>query len=303
MVRAWMNLFQLVKPDLLVLDFSPTAMLAAQIAGVRHCTIGLGFFLPPRLTPVPAFIPEVDQERLCRSEELLLNAINQVRSQCGAQALPCFADFFDADLDLLTTWPELEHYPQRQNARYWGPVLMRVGGKPPNWRDGSANRVFVYLYGNYPQLDTVLQALESSGIDALIYCPGVSEKILQRYHGERLKFSKELYAFDQVLAGAGALICHGNFGTVWEGMLAGKPLLCLPVHMEQYIATLQLVRLGVAIQPEIGASAGTLRSAILELFTQPSYQAVAERIALKYRHHDAKAQLEQLVDASTIGLR
>ena len=25
MVRAWMNLFQLVKPDLLVLDFSPTA--------------------------------------------------------------------------------------------------------------------------------------------------------------------------------------------------------------------------------------------------------------------------------------
>ena len=50
---------------------------------------------------------------------------------------------------------------------------MRVGGKPPNWRDGSANRVFVYLYGNYPQLDTVLQALESSGIDALIYCPGV----------------------------------------------------------------------------------------------------------------------------------
>ena len=41
-------------------------------------------FLPPRLTPVPAFIPEVDQERLCRSEEFC-NAINQVRLRNAAR--------------------------------------------------------------------------------------------------------------------------------------------------------------------------------------------------------------------------
>ena len=97
------------------------------------------------------------------------------------------------------------------------------------------------------------------------------------------------------------MICHGNFGTVWEGMLTGKPLLCLPVHMEQYIATLQLVRLGVAIQPEVGASAGTLRSAIL-IVRATKLPGCRRAHRLEIRHHDAKAQLEQLVDASAVGL-
>lgn len=302
MVRAWIRLFQLLKPDLLVLDFSPTAMLAAHIAGIRHCTIGLGFFLPPRLTPVPAFISSANQERLRHSEELLLRSLNEVRMQLGAAPLTCFADFFDTELDLLTTWPELEHYPQRRNARYWGPILMRVGGKQPDWREGAVARVFVYLYGHFPQLETVLQAIESSGVDALIYSPGISEKLLERFSNERMKFSKELYAFDCVLIDADALICHGNFGTAWEGMLAGKPMLCLPVHMEQYIATTQLVRLGVAIQPGSDVSAELLTQAIHALLHQPGYRQVAERIADKYRNHDAKTQLTKLVDASTLGL-
>jgi UDP:flavonoid glycosyltransferase YjiC (YdhE family) len=303
MVRAWIGMFELLTPDLVMLDYSPTAMLAASVAGVRHCTIGPGFFLPPRATPVPGFVRTTNQERLCRSEELLLKSINVVRTQCGAPPLANFAEFFDADLDFLTTWPELDHYPQRKNARYWGPVLLRLGGKSPDWREGSASRVFVYLYGNFPKLETILQAIEMSGVDALIYCPGASETLLQRFRSARLNFSKELYAVDQVLAEAGVLICHGNFGTVWEGMLAGKPLLCLPVHMEHFIATQTLVRLGVAIQPPSEASAEWISGAILRLLTEHEYRSVAGGIALKYRRHNPRIHLEQLVDASTDSLQ
>jgi len=72
--------------------------------------------------------------------------------------------------------------------------------------------------------------------------------------------------------------------------------------MEQYIATQELVRLGVAIQPQNEATAEWLTSAIQEVLTLPGYKAAAERIALKYRRHDATAQLEQLVDVSTAAL-
>lgn len=301
MVRAWIRLFELFRPDLVALDFSPTAMLASHIAGVRHFTIGMGFFLPPRLTPVPAFVDGADHERLCRSEATLLDSINLARRHLGASRLACFADFFDTDLDLLTTWPEIEHYPQRTGVRYWGPILMRLPGKAPDWRMGTAPRIFVYLYGSYPKLDVVLEGIESSGVDALIYCPGATELVTNRFGTGRIKFSKEIYAFDRVLVDANVLICHGNFGTVWEGLLHGKPMLCLPVHMEQSIATRKLVELGVAIQPGSEMTVKSIKEELLRLVTQPEYRAAAQRVALKYQHHNALAQLDALVDASTVG--
>jgi UDP:flavonoid glycosyltransferase YjiC (YdhE family) len=302
MVRAWIRLFELFRPDLVVLDFSPTAMLAAHIAGVRHCTIGLGFFLPPRLTPVPAFVDGADHARLCRSEATLLESVNVVRTHLGAPPLSCFADFFDTELDLLTTWPEIEHYPQRQGGRYWGPILMRLASKGPDWRVGTAPRVFVYLYGNYSKLDIVLQAIDSSGVDALVYCPGAPDSITCRFGSDHLKISKVMYAFDRVLVDAAALICHGSFGTAWEGLLHGKPMLCLPVHMEQLIATQRLVELGVGIQPGSDMTVESIKDALMRLITQPKYKANAQRIALKYQRHSASDQLDALVDASTKGL-
>jgi UDP:flavonoid glycosyltransferase YjiC (YdhE family) len=302
MTRAWIRLLQLLKPDLLVLDFSPTAMLAAQIAGIRHCSFGAGFFLPPHLSPVPAFRPSANHEQLCRSEGLVLAAINQVRDQLGAAPLACFADFFASVPELLATWPELDHYPQRRGARYWGPVLLRVGGKTPDWRADATKRVFVYLFGHDARLEAVLHAVAASGADALIYCPGIPSQLLQRFSSERMKFSTTLYAVDRVLAQADALICHGNFGTVCEGLLAGTPMLCLPVHMEHHISATQLVDLGVAIVPPSDASVANLTAAIHDLLHQPRYREAAGRIALKYKDHDVAAQLAQLVEASTAGL-
>jgi UDP:flavonoid glycosyltransferase YjiC (YdhE family) len=219
----------------------------------------------------------------------------------GASRLACFADFFDTDLDLLTTWPEVEHYPQRTGARYWGPILSRLPGKAPDWRIGSAPRAFVYLYGNYRKLDVVLQAVELSGIDALVYSPGAPESITNRFGNAHIKFSKEIYAFDRVLVDAAALICHGNFGTVWEGLLQGKPMLCLPVHMEQSIATQRLVEFGVAIQPGNDMTVESIKDALLRLLIHPEYRAAARRVASKYQHHNASAHLDGLVDASTAG--
>jgi len=300
MVRSWIHLLQAMAPDLLVLDFSPTAMLAAQILGLRHCTIGHGFFLPPKEVPVPGFIPSADAERLRRSEQALLRSINAARTTLGAGTLNCFADFFQADLDLLTTWPELEHYPTRQSARYWGPVLMRVGGKPPVWKQTGLGRLFVYLYGHYPKLEEVLQAIDASGVEALIYAPGISDALLKRYANERMTISKEMYDMGQVLAEADALICHGSFGTVWEGLLAGVPMLCLPVHMEQFLATSSLTSLGAAIQLGADAAKETMVAAIRDLLQQPDFSRSAESIAKKYGNYDPAAQINELVDAGLL---
>ena len=98
---------------------------------------------------------------------------------------------------------------------------------------------------------------------------------------------------------ADALLCHGNFGLVCEALLAGKPVLCLPLQMEQYILTQRLVELGAAIQPDSQPTLPWLMHAITAVLTQPGYTRAAESFARKYRRHDPAVQLEQMVDVST----
>lgn len=298
MVRSWIELLRALAPDVLVLDFSPTAMLAAQILGLRHCTIGHGFFLPPRSVPVPGFAARADATRLMHSEDALLAAINQVRAAHRAEPLPHFADFFAADLDLLTTWPELEHYPQRSGARYWGPVLLRTAANPPQWQRTDRARLFVYLYASHPKLETMLQALEESGVEAWVYVPGISEDVARSFAGERLRFSRKMHAMDKMLADVDAVVCHGNFGTLWEAMLAGRPALCLPVHVEQDIATKALVERGAAIALPADVSAELAKREIHDVLQQPAYRQAAGQIARQYSGYDSRGQLARMVESS-----
>ncbi len=301
MVRAWIGLFKLVAPDLLVLDFSPTAMLAAHILGLHHCTIGHGFFLPPRMTPVPAFVPDADPDRLARSEEALLRSINRARAMFGKTPLACFGDFFDTDLDLLTTWPEIEHYPQRKAGQYRGPILMRLPREAPKWRDGSEHRVCVYLYGSYPKIEIVLRAIDASRVDAALFIPGVPENLLRQFRNDRMRFFSAPFALEELLVDANALISHGNFGTVWEGLLSGKPMLCLPVHMEQWIVTQRLTDLGAGIRSGQDLTVDAINAHLEYLVTQQDFGAAAGRIARKYRNHNVAGHLEHLVNASCDG--
>ena len=53
MVKAWRQLFALVRPDLLILDHAPTALLASYGGKIPRTIIGSGFSSPPRITPMP----------------------------------------------------------------------------------------------------------------------------------------------------------------------------------------------------------------------------------------------------------
>lgn len=50
--KAWINLFTLIKPDLIIADHSPTAVLAARCLDIKSSTYGTGFFIPPNVVMV-----------------------------------------------------------------------------------------------------------------------------------------------------------------------------------------------------------------------------------------------------------
>ena len=86
LASAWRNMFRMLRPDLVVCDHSPTALLASRGLPARRALIGSGFCCPPDVTPwavyppPPGMTPRDDDEpeALASDERRLLGRVNRV---------------------------------------------------------------------------------------------------------------------------------------------------------------------------------------------------------------------------------
>ena len=110
LVKGWRNLHTLIKPQLLIADHAPTALLASHGLGVPRVLYGSGFFSPPRTTPLPSMRPwqQVPAQRLVDSERAALLMINQVLTDFDLQGLDNLAQLFDVDEDFLMSPEEFD---------------------------------------------------------------------------------------------------------------------------------------------------------------------------------------------------
>ena len=84
-VRAWRGIFDLVRPAVVVQDYSPYALLALQGYEARSLLLGTGFACPPDIHPLPDIRAWQNHypERLQMTEQQVLEVLNaQLVSQC-----------------------------------------------------------------------------------------------------------------------------------------------------------------------------------------------------------------------------
>jgi UDP:flavonoid glycosyltransferase YjiC (YdhE family) len=144
MIKAWTSLISLIQPDLIIADHAPTTLIAAKVLGIPRATIGTGFQLPPSTTPVPNMRPWVDvpPERLTQSDQSVLRTINAVMESLSARPLERLSDIFECSKHFLITFSELDPYPSRSDAHYYGPILAPATGAAPEWPLGDGPKVF-----------------------------------------------------------------------------------------------------------------------------------------------------------------
>lgn len=296
MAAAWRNLYQLVRPDLIVFDHAPTALLAARGLSARRATIGTGFCCPPPVTPFPDFRPWLPNPALTllRDEEQLLANANQVLEAWQVAPLGRLADLYhDVDDTFLTTFPELDHYPARGGATYYG-AWVTAGGLPPDWPAAAGKRIFAYLkpFATLPELMTALRDLQ---FPTLVFLDGMNPSLRDNYESPALRFAPARLDLQAVGATCDLAVLNGGHNATVVMLLAGRPTLHVPLNLEQAYNGSSVARLeaGLGALPERPQD---YRPVLRELLVNDRYRDGAQRFAARYEHYDADEQIRRISD-------
>jgi UDP:flavonoid glycosyltransferase YjiC (YdhE family) len=296
LVAAWRHLFDLVRPDVVVMEFSPVALLALQGYPARRVVLGTGFYCPPDVSPLPDLRPwrKNYPDRLLRTETRVLDRLNGVLTRLGEPPLGRVGELYTrVEANFLATLPELDHYGERAGACYVGPISS-VDGVPPRWPAGHGPRVFAYLRP-FATLRVLLGALQRLGGPTLIHMVGLEIAPLQQAAPAHMRFESEPLDMDPTARECDLAVLYAPHDTTARLLLAGKPLLLLPQHLEQRIVAARAARLGAAVTVADG-EAKQMVAGLQAVVAEPRFGEAARRFAARHATTSSRIARERVLD-------
>ncbi len=253
-LNNWRQLYEEVKPDLVLFEHSPTALIAAYGCQFKKIVVGSGFTAPPgkhspgapfapfpTTTPLPAVI-----QGLLQDDAEVLKLINSARSQLNLSHLPhMHAIFGQADDCFLMTWLMLDPFGPRAGGSYLGIEAPRPAALP-HWPRTDGPKVFAYLHA-FPSLVPLLQNLQSCNASAVLFVRNLPHSVRDAFEGSGLHFVDQPVDLNGVAQQADWVINHGNHSTAAYFAAKGVPQFFIPLHQEHLFLARNLVRLGAAV--------------------------------------------------------
>jgi UDP:flavonoid glycosyltransferase YjiC (YdhE family) len=247
LTQGWFNLFHSFRPEIVVADFSPTAVLAARMRDIPFLLVGNGFEIPPATIPLPPFpgFALAISRHAAESEQLVVRNANVVARALGGRPLEALAEIVYPERALLATYPELDHYGERLDTRYIGPLLGELQLPTVAWPGGAPRGIFVCVRPNTVSAGAILGAL--SQIEAPVVCVavGFTAGSLRRFGACNIRFESQPVALAQIAPTADLCVSYGAEGTMMTFLRAGTPIVLSPGHVEAKLSARRLKALGV----------------------------------------------------------
>jgi UDP:flavonoid glycosyltransferase YjiC (YdhE family) len=298
-LKAWINLYRLYRPEVVVLDYSPTARLAAHVMQIPTVLIGTGFELPPAEDPLPLFPghPLATPALRAAADRQTLEHVNAALTANGYLPMDSLSRLVEGEATFLTTIAELDHYPARAGATYVGPIADSSHGLRLDWPSDSRKRVFAYLRPEMRNLREVLEGLRVADVSVIAYAPGIEGGLAKRFESRTFQFAPSPVQYDSVLRQADICISYGPAGTVAAGLLRGVPQLILPMHVESQLTSHRVESLGVGRCVGSEFTSQDVSRLVTLLSNSIDYKLRARSIADRYRSLLAGNAVDTIVAA------
>lgn len=298
MLSAWQELVKAIAPDLIVLDSSPTALLATRDMGIKRVAYGPGYAIPPATTPLPnlRIWQKVPPAEIKRREDAAIEVINQAAEKSNISPIKDLRDLFQTDDQCLLTLQELDHYERRESADYLGPRFNVDTGDEVQWPDVYEKKLFAYIRPDSKFFVELLAQLKEYPVNAVISAPGIPEKLKDKYEAPHLHFSSTPVRIAQMQKECDAAICHAGQGTVAAFLLAGVPMILFPNHLEQLLVARRAIQLGAAMMPKPDTKEVPYVKMLNHVFQEHSFKERAKSFAEKYQEYDLQGQTVSIAE-------
>jgi hypothetical protein len=241
LVRSWGDLIDLVKPNLVVVDHSPTALLAC-FGVVRVITVGYGFYLPPSHYPsFPAFrdgVPPIVPE------PVLLDNIRTVQARLGRPAPDTVPQLFESHYSHCYSIPELDPYSDYRAIPGFGPVEEMPAPSPLPEKPS----LFAYLAADHPRIQEIATALGDLNIPVQAYVRNAPPVLVRYMARSGIQVHERPPSLTKVLAEVSAVLSHGGGGITHAALFAGRAQILIPRHIEAETTSKRLFNLGVGTE-------------------------------------------------------
>jgi UDP:flavonoid glycosyltransferase YjiC (YdhE family) len=278
---GWRGLFDTFKPDAMVYDFAPRALLAARLASIPVLLLGSGFEIPPRVSPLPSFQPgqAVPTQQLLDAEARVVARINGILTVDNKPVIDQLWQLYAPSPALITNVPELDHFGARPEAQYVGMASrLPTPGHTVHW-ESQRKKILVYLRAESEGAENVFAALREIEAEVICCVPHLPQAWRARYG--TVRFFEQPLDLDALLAHADMAITHGSI-TAARAVLAGVPVLLLPGVMEQYLTGLRIEQQGFGRMLRRNRSVENCLGAMQELLFDDRFHVANGRLVERY---------------------
>jgi hypothetical protein len=306
LARGWRELLSFTPPDLILADHAPTALLAGRMIEAPTALIGMPLASPPRTTPFPELQPwnPKPEAELRAREETALASVNAVLRDCGGGPLPSLAALFEVHEDFICAFAELDCYGAREGVRYCGPTGMGFSAERMDWPGGAGSRLLAVLDASYWDLEPLLRFLGRHGLPTLASVRDVTAEQIERHRAANLRITGRPLDLPALFPECDAVIANGTLNVLHAALLAGKPVLILPLHLEQVLTGLRAAELGAALLVGLARDPPPDYGRLLDpLLSQPGFAVAAGGFADRHADYDPAASAAAIADRCEALLR
>ena len=298
-LNQWISFFARYRPQIVLADHAPTALLAAEIAGIKRICFGPGFFIPPQTSPMPSLQPwfPIPKAHLRHIETEFLDVLNPIISRLGGTRLRSVGDIYQEATLFLCTFPEFDHYGERNGTAYCGPILQTAEGEPPPWPSSHTGRALIYLSYGYPHVHALLRSVTTSGFGVIAHIRGLPESKRGDLESHSLRISPLPMDLGKAIPEADLVIAHGGSNTGSLALLSGKPLLVIPSQLEQAMWGYRVAKQNLAAMTNFFSSSPDFSRKLEEIRDSADVRKGVSALARKYRGYNGRKPVEMIVDA------
>ncbi len=289
LVRSWCGTIDVVKPDLIVAEFSPLLALAA-FGRIPAVLVSHGYSLPP---VEAATFPRLTRRQPAYADQAkMLERVDRVQRRLGHPRPERLTTLYRGEARFILTLPELDPYRADRREPISGP-LERLPDLAPEL---AAPRFYAYLAEDRQEVDAALRGLADSGLPGEIYVRDTSLNINAGYLAARgIELLPAAPALEDVVKRASVIVNHASINTVQSCIGAGRPQLLIPIKLDQaYIAAAaQEIGLGLNLAREVTPEKVT--SAVQALAGDRARAETVAAYAEQVRARKQHGQLPRLV--------